>query len=66
MIGSLTADGSTIQKMNTPTPTKIIIALQTAAYCCVFISLWYTAIGASLVSLFFAFGLGGFRCAVLD
>lgn len=66
MIGSLTADGSTIQEMNTPTPTQILVALQTAAYCFVFIGLWYTAIGAALVSLFFAFGLGGFRCAVLD
>lgn len=66
MIGPLTAYSNSTAVLNTPTPTQIIVALQTIAYCGVFFWLWNLAVGFAVLSLLCAFGLGTFRFLVLD
>jgi hypothetical protein len=66
MIGPLTAYSSSSIAMDTPTPTQVVVTLQTVAYCGMFFWLWQVAVGYAILSLLCAFGLGTFRFLVLD
>lgn len=52
--------------MNTAHLSQAIVALQTAAYCGVFVWIWMSALGYAFLSLFCAFGLGTARYLLLD